>query len=419
MPSPNQYLLGGSDPSPILAPATPSQATPWYLDPQQRGAVTSVLSALAAPLTDAYQHASNLAQGRGDYGMELASGLLAAAGMAAPPAARGAATAAEELAPAVEQAVARGIKAYHASPYDFERFDPSKIGTGQGAQSYGHGMYVAESPAVSGRGGSYDREFTAKNLRQSDTTPQQEYILRALGEGKSDMQILTGMARDGIATDFDQASNVLNSIKSNKSHIYEVNINSDPEHFLDWDKPLSQQSDKVKSAFNQMYAGQVNTRDLGTNPHLYGGTALTDVMLGNASIGAFPKTMVPAVVKDPASYLPLSGKATYEMMARDVAKAEQAINPNFDVRSPQQASQYLRDAGIPGIKYLDQGSRASGEGTHNYVVFDPATIDIIRKYGIAALMGGGAAAAGAGMTPQPAQAGHSNVADTIRALQPK
>jgi len=27
------------------------------------------------------------------------------------------------------------------------------------------------------------------------------------------------------------------------------------------------------------------------------------------------------------------------------------------------------NAGIPGIKYLDQGSRASGDGTYNYVVF--------------------------------------------------
>jgi hypothetical protein len=32
-------------------------------------------------------------------------------------------------------------------------------------------------------------------------------------------------------------------------------------------------------------------------------------------------------------------------------------------------------------------------GTHNYVVFDAATIDILRKYGIAGLIAGGGAAA--------------------------
>jgi len=42
-----------------------------------------------------------------------------------------------------EQPVAppSGIRAYHSSPYDFERFDASKIGTGEGAQVYGHGIY--------------------------------------------------------------------------------------------------------------------------------------------------------------------------------------------------------------------------------------------------------------------------------------
>jgi GNAT superfamily N-acetyltransferase len=47
----------------------------------------------------------------------------------------------------------------------------------------------------------------------------------------------------------------------------------------------------------------------------------------------------------------------------------------------------------PGISYLDQGSRGAGEGTRNHVVFDPKTIEILRKYGLlppAALVGGNA-----------------------------
>ena len=31
--------------------------------------------------------------------------------------------------------------------------------------------------------------------------------------------------------------------------MYEVSINADPEHFLDWDKPLSEQHPKVQEAF--------------------------------------------------------------------------------------------------------------------------------------------------------------------------
>jgi hypothetical protein len=53
----------------------------------------------------------------------------------------------------------------------------------------------------------------------------------------------------------------------------------------------------------------------------------------------------------------------------------------------------LNEVGIPGIRYLDQGSRGAGEGSHNYVVFDANTMNIIRRYGLAGLMAGGGAAA--------------------------
>jgi hypothetical protein len=64
------------------------------------------------------------------------------------------------------------------------------------------------------------------------------------------------------------------------------------------------------------------------------------------------------------------------------------------------ATQALQEAGIPGIRYLDAGSRGAGEGTHNVVVFDPANMEIIRRYGLAGLMGGGAAALAGGGTQE-------------------
>ena len=35
------------------------------------------------------------------------------------------------------------IKAYHGSPHKFDIFDSSKLGTGVGAQNFGHGLYFA------------------------------------------------------------------------------------------------------------------------------------------------------------------------------------------------------------------------------------------------------------------------------------
>jgi hypothetical protein len=41
-----------------------------------------------------------------------------------------------------------GAIVYHGSPHKFDKFDSSKIGSGEGSQAYGHGLYVAESPDV-------------------------------------------------------------------------------------------------------------------------------------------------------------------------------------------------------------------------------------------------------------------------------
>jgi len=48
--------------------------------------------------------------------------------------------------------------------------------------------------------------------------------------------------------------------------------------------------------------------------------------------------------------------------------------------SDRAASEYLNSLGIKGIKYLDGSSRSAGEGSHNYVIFDDASINILQTY---------------------------------------
>jgi hypothetical protein len=40
---------------------------------------------------------------------------------------------------------AKYIRAYHGSPYDFDRFEASKIGSGEGRASHGHGYYLTKA----------------------------------------------------------------------------------------------------------------------------------------------------------------------------------------------------------------------------------------------------------------------------------
>lgn len=44
--------------------------------------------------------------------------------------------------------MSRAATVFHGTPHKFDAFDASKIGTGEGAQFYGHGIYVAENPSV-------------------------------------------------------------------------------------------------------------------------------------------------------------------------------------------------------------------------------------------------------------------------------
>lgn len=131
--------------------------------------------------------------------------------------------------------------------------------------------------------------------------------------------------------------------------MYEVNIKADPADFLDWDRPLSQQSPNVMDAFKAV-----------------GRSDLLDEVTPYTARDALEK-LGTRRLKD--------GQPSHEMM--------------------NEASAALREAGIPGIKYLDQGSRGAGEGSRNYVVFDDSLVEILRKYGLAGLsMLGGAAAMG-------------------------
>jgi len=45
----------------------------------------------------------------------------------------------------------RYIRAYHGSPYDFDRFDASRARSGAGTQMAGHGLYFAESERIAKR----------------------------------------------------------------------------------------------------------------------------------------------------------------------------------------------------------------------------------------------------------------------------
>ena len=90
------------------------------------------LISAAGPLGDAGMQLGDMLR-TGNYDTRDVAPILGGAmmGVAGPKGEGAAAAAVEDAAPAI----AKSIRAYHGSPYDFNQFDLSKIGTGEGAQS--------------------------------------------------------------------------------------------------------------------------------------------------------------------------------------------------------------------------------------------------------------------------------------------
>lgn len=68
------------------------------------------------------------------------------------------------------------FEAWHGSPYAFDRFSSENIGTGEGAQSYGYGLYFSEKKEV----GEYYKNASeqAGRLYQVELAPEDDELLR-------------------------------------------------------------------------------------------------------------------------------------------------------------------------------------------------------------------------------------------------
>lgn len=306
-----------------------------------------------------------------------------------------------------------GIKAFHGSPHDFDKFSTSKIGTGEGAQAYGHGLYFAEKEGVArnyrnnlskGRVRIGDEVLDYNTVSDQITGLALDWVRRAQIKGSEApiddaiksaenwADVLRSPMRGSRNSDVaaKAAQDTVDRLKQMKKQgaiaeygkMYEVNIRANPDDFLDWDKPLSQQSAKVRGAVADKTA------------------AVRERMIADASRWGKPNE------KELANYGQQADEIIARMTGRDVwDEAAKPAPPYLGLVAEHQsrigASEKLRKAGIPGIKYLDQGSRAAGEGSRNYVVFDDKLIEIIRKYGLAGLLGMGGAGLAGGLLGTP------------------
>ncbi len=289
--------------------------------------------------------------------------------------------------PAASQ-VRKGIKAYHGSPYDFDRFSTEQIGTGEGAQAYGQGLYFTESEDVarSYKDALKNKSSTIVAKDGSELTdPDERFVAAMLSKDDPTevKRILEKLAKNN--PDFYESKlNALNRLgegdysAKTTSSMYEVNIDVDPDELLDWDKPMAEQSALVKQAFNfdpppkPNFTAKDVTETGSSNPSY------------KYSVGQFPaaatvEEALSAANKPVLMHTGPTGSVAYK-------KYEQALSdPMSDPSGAITAAQKLQEKGIKGIRYADAFTRhkTPDKRSMNYVIFDDRLITIAKKYGVA------------------------------------
>jgi hypothetical protein len=138
-----------------------------------------------------------------------------------------------------------GLTAYHGTPHTIKgKFDINKVGTGEGAQAYGHGMYFAENPAVA-------KEYQ-KMLRGPEGTAQ--HYLEMYKTPESAISAIQYELKPNLTAEAKKHSldaiEVLKSGKELKGNLYKVDIpDADIPKMIEWDKPFTQQPQNLQDIF--------------------------------------------------------------------------------------------------------------------------------------------------------------------------
>lgn len=275
------------------------------------------------------------------------------------------------------------IAVYHGTPHVFNAFDLGQIGSGEGHQAYGWGIYFAEDREVAESyriSLAYDPDKQRINGRQIN----EEYRRFTTANATDvDYQIAEGLERlmqhaspQEVIEYFEEVEYSEKAIQyfrdsdySTFGALYEVELDIEQEDLLDFDNPLEQQSEKVREILSKSFGttyeawrkalGEKSVDELlaladnidsnNTIRDSWDEWDPTDEDKRNDLIGFFdylyeedPENMADYVSGGASAQQ--SGQGIYHQIVTQTG-------------SPKAASEALLAAGIKGIRYLDGNSR--------------------------------------------------------------
>jgi len=246
---------------------------------------------------------------------------------------------------------------FHGTAYQGIRgFDTEKIGSGVGSAAYGWGLYFSTSKEVAER----YRKILTEGALSIDGTPfiPGNITITQMVEklGKSDDNLVRWLGQyiqwnaGNQNADTEGAKQVLDAVRRGSldggaiGQVYEVEIPED-DFLLHWDVKLSEQPAPVKAALER--AGVVNFQEnMGPSP------------TGEIrSLGVFKQ------VGD------LHGENIYRRLTQRYFSSAKAVTSAARKEAEKQASLFLAEIGIKGIRYAEKRC-ATKSGEHDcFVVF--------------------------------------------------
>jgi hypothetical protein len=256
-----------------------------------------------------------------------------------------------------------GATAYHGSPYRFDKFDPTKVGAGEGAQFYGHGMYFAEHPAVampyskivpSGMSATPNRQLFGKDVEPMTPEYKVSQLVDEMGVAKA-KKFIADWAKDPLPDQVGYVDNLQSIISKvskksdaknlGASNLYKVDIPDEKiSKMLNWDIPLSEQSKAVQDIAWKYKDALKNQTEM----------------------------------KGLKNIWELDGADLYGVMQRyKMEDSGKLVKQNVDIKD---VSDIMNKSDIPGIRYMNyQGKTSEGANTSNFVVFDPTDVKILER----------------------------------------